>query len=709
MAAGGADRLRVVLAKRGNGSLLRGWRRELDTDGSLDVGFQEFCEAALRLGVSVDAEALFGADSPDSLSLVGLAPAEGQLVERFRKWMTHTFGGPGEMFIAFEGPPEEGVDGKLPLEAFAEGCRTHGFQATAEELDQMFDLLDVDDVGWVALEDVMFLETDRKRREGAILKAKLKHRREHETLLREVYREDHGRAVPCKHRRAPRAWQAAAVERLPAVVQERRLHWRRRMQERVEEARAAFEKHIMEKHGNGVRAWRQGLDPKTRFSIGRAELGKYCRRVNLDVDVNCLWKALDQDADGVLRIEEVGTEHAAVLAQYQAWCLQHFGSCANSWEKLRLAAVPSGSWRSDKAMMYPTFLGALAAYSWPRAVGIFGSSPGGSSSSSSCNSSDSTGPMLCAALDLHGCGIVSLQDLEWLDRWTPPEYLAAEPDPGAWQELRAAMLRLCGGQPLRAWRTLLDTNDQNHASWPEFKSACRKVGFHGNIGGAWRFLDADTSGAISLQEYDSESAELLASFKEWIESNFGSVEFAFRTMDTDGSGSVCFSELKRACQRLGWHGSARQVFEFLDIDVSPGKRTLSYKELAFLDSWVPQVEQPPVDTSSSCAKMPPSVKSSARTVCSTTPRFAMPIKRTMQRSESCMEEAPLRRSMSASSGGGAPAFLPSLHKHPDAAAQMTPPHRSQSRTSRCSSEATFFLPFATVGARSVAVLAPPPA
>jgi len=89
-----------------------------------------------------------------------------------------------------------------------------------------------------------------------------------------------------------------------------------------------------------------------------------------------------------------------------------------------------------------------------------------------------------------------------------------------------------------------------------------------------------------LQEFDEAAANLLSSFKDFLDLHWGSVEFAFKTMDTDGSGALTFTELKRACQKFGWPGNVRHLFNCLDVQVAAGKRTLTYKEVAFLDSWV---------------------------------------------------------------------------------------------------------------------------
>lgn len=187
--------------------------------------------------------------------------------------------------------------------------------------------------------------------------------------------------------------------------------------------------------------------------------------------------------------------------------------------------------------------------------------------------------------------MISKEDLMWLDGWQPPEWMWEYPDQSAWDSLRELVIQIYK-HPLRAWRSLFDRDDSNQISWKEFQQACGTIRFLGNIGGAWRMLDADLSGYISMREYDFQSAQLLSSFKEWAEGNFGSVRLAFKALDADGSGTVSLNELKRVCNKLKWQGDVRLLFDCLDVDGARdfsgegvGKRSLSMQEVGFLDRW----------------------------------------------------------------------------------------------------------------------------
>jgi len=564
-----ADRQRIlnILHQRGGGSVLRGWRRELDPDGSLDLNYHEFVRSCARLGVDVDVMRLLSLDGqPSSLSLSELIPEEGGLVERFRQWLKEKFGGPIGMFTAFADDQN-----RFTKDMFIKRCRSHGFDATQKELLELYHFLDEDDQGSVTQDEVMFLEIDPHLRELEIFKYKMKSKHQQERMLAYVYWDDGRRDFHPRHRLARRPWLAGNFEKLPALQCEARIDRQHEAMWRTAEALAAFHSHLKKTYGNEVRAWRRALDKNRKFAVTRAELSQYCRAVDLNIDIGVLWKSLDKDGDNYITLTEYNPKCAVLLAQFQHWVRERFGSCAALWEcpeVVDLLSEPQGGgrWVSNKKLLMDNLTAVLKAVGWKS------------------DNSSSAGSSLGTMLDYYGCGFVSREDLEWLDRWQPPGWLCSEPDPKAWQELRVLMLKAYD-LPLRAWRKLLDTDDTNQVCWSEFERACRKLGFKGNVGGAWRHLDADNSGTISMREYDQESADLLSSFKEWAEYQFASVELAFKAIDADGSGSITLSELKRACRRFKWQGNVKLLFHCLDTDNDSERRTLQYKELEFLDAW----------------------------------------------------------------------------------------------------------------------------
>jgi len=114
------------------------------------------------------------------------------------------------------------------------------------------------------------------------------------------------------------------------------------------------------------------------------------------------------------------------------------------------------------------------------------------------------------------------------------------------------------------------------------KEAGRNIGFQGNISGAWRFVDRDFNGSISLKDLDRESFKLLASFKDWCEKSFGSIELAFKTLDANKTETLCLADLSRACKARGWPGDVKVLFRCLDIS---NDSVISFAELRFLETW----------------------------------------------------------------------------------------------------------------------------
>lgn len=575
------EHLIELLTNAGDGSFLRGWRWQFDSNGALETSFPDFCKAAARLNFVGDSYALFGIDQDHStLTLEELAPKEGQALRRYKEWIQQKFGSPANMFQAFDLLGK----GRLTLEQFVSASAANGFGGTADEAAIVFECSDVCDAGCILLEDVLYLETDAQKRDLEQYKIKMSQLWEWKQRVAREYLEQEQVESTLPERSvssswmAPRPWLASTFEQLPAVVYYRRRYRAQDEMRRRRQARSSFLERLCELYGNEVRGLRLALDPKGSFRFTVLTLRRFCRKVDLRVDLHDLWKAMDEDEDGFVTLEDLNVRNALALAKFVAWARSNYGSCAAVWELPQLMNARSerkidASWTSNKKMLTAAFAKALRELQCPV---IFDAA---------------AKPRLLASLDLYGCHFVSRSDFEWLDLWRPPEFLLCDPDPDAWSQLKERLVNMFG-HPLRAWRVLLDKNNSNHLSWSEFKDACRTIHFDGNAGGAWRALDVDLSGSISMREYDPESAVLLGSFKEWAEVNFGSIPLCFKALDADHSGSITYPELKRACHKLRYQGNIRLLFQCLDVDGKRdakgdgiGRRSISFDEISFLETW----------------------------------------------------------------------------------------------------------------------------
>lgn len=564
-----SQRLATLLTQKGRGSLLRGWFRELDLSGDLSVSFHDFCLACGRLDFKGDVYAVLGTDSDvEALDLSELSPEANNLIEKFRDWAEEAFGTFLDTWNAFA--QLETVDGHLTPALFASACRTLHCKATSDEVTDMFHALDVEFAGYVSQANFAYLEKDKALRDQAHRQEKKRQKEKHRKMMAYVYFEDLKRDVQPTHRRAARPWLAQNFDSLPALVNQRNLKWKHVSYERSLEARIIFIRHLRATFGNEVRAWRRCLDPECHFAIDMKAIRRYCRKSDLKLDTAALWRSLDKDFDGFFRLEELSVRAADVLASFQHWARRVFGSCEAIWdcremENARARQLRNSPFGSEKKLLIKTFKQFLKACDSPLLE---------------------EASLLLSSLDLQGCGFIECSDLDWLDKWRPPEFLHVEPDPEAWEQLKEMMLHKYT-HPLKAWRHLLDADSSNNVSWVEFKEACHHLRFKGNIGGAWRVLNENLSGSISMKEYDAESAHILQSFKDWADVSFGSVTKAFKAVDEQSVGYVTFPELRRACQKLKSSIDVRLLFDCIDIDhqTHGGKRCLGLKDVEFLDDW----------------------------------------------------------------------------------------------------------------------------
>eukprot|EP00928_Gymnodinium_smaydae_P026248 TRINITY_DN20672_c0_g1_i1.p1 TRINITY_DN20672_c0_g1~~TRINITY_DN20672_c0_g1_i1.p1 ORF type:complete len:927 (-),score=159.20 TRINITY_DN20672_c0_g1_i1:199-2979(-) len=605
-------RLVDLLTLKGHGCPLRGWRAELDPDGDLEATAAEVRSGAVRLGFQDDVEFLLGESSTDgsetSLTLEQLMPTAAALIYDFKKWIHHRFNGSGQggipstSHVEFFRTCDEARTGRIGRDEFIDVCTENRSGFSDEDLHLFYDCCDFCQVGYIRCEDLVFLELSPTTRQAERQKVQMGQMwRWRQTVAQEyldcVTTSPHGQGAaraehqvvrsPSAQTRThfqPGAWQGSIFETMPAVSRQRRYARNRAKVRACQEARAVFSQHLLDTYGHEVRALRApgpgSLDPDCRFGFNQSTLRRYLRRHLLDINSTDCWKALDKDGDGWVSMEELSPTRARVLSLFLTWAQQKFGSCAALWdtkdaERVRKRAAETTAktvWASDKKMRGASVLELLRILRCP----VTGDS-------------DSRA-LLLSSLDCFGCGLVMRTDLEWLDKWRPPEWVGAQPDAEAWADLRA-LLATSYGHPLRAWRALFDVDNTLAVPWRDFRSACGRAKYKGNVAGIFNLLATKESAVVTLQTYDPESHRIVTSFKDWADRHYGSVKLCFDSLDTDRNGKVSLRELRRACRARRWDGDCALLFECLDVDGRQssdgglGNGRLELKEIVFLDDW----------------------------------------------------------------------------------------------------------------------------
>eukprot|EP00927_Polykrikos_kofoidii_P041137 TRINITY_DN35053_c0_g1_i1.p1 TRINITY_DN35053_c0_g1~~TRINITY_DN35053_c0_g1_i1.p1 ORF type:complete len:1032 (+),score=169.03 TRINITY_DN35053_c0_g1_i1:381-3476(+) len=330
----------------------------------------------------------------------------------------------------------------------------------------------------------------------------------------------------------------------------RRQHSNRDQKERGEQSLKVFKNWLRKRYGGYIRAWRNGLSPYGSMFLNRAQFFKACAKIGWMNDVGPLWKALDKDESGCISMDELDLKSAETLARFFNFIDSNFGGSA--------AAFKAIDRQKQKKIRQPEFERELAAFGYDQPLKV-----------------------LFNGLDRHGKKFIVEEDMLFLDKWKPLPFLLAPPNPQAMEEVKELLLKTCKTY-LKAWRRYLDKNCTNRCNWDEFLSACKRLSYSGDIPGAWRAIDADLSGYITLQELDPASSLYLLNFRKWADQEFGGVRSAFGVFDGDGSGDISCTEFRRSCRIYGFGGDTLGLFRALDTEKTG---SLTFSDVAFLDDW----------------------------------------------------------------------------------------------------------------------------
>lgn len=157
------------------------------------------------------------------------------------------------------------------------------------------------------------------------------------------------------------------------------------------------------------------------------------------------------------------------------------------------------------------------------------------------------------------------------------------------------------GCALLAWLHHFDKNGDGKIDYEEFESALTEMEFQGDIKNLFAEIDCDNSGILTLNEVDSWSADLWASFRRWCANSFASADDMVLKLSrgsggrrnsvvgtlsslnrAENSGGLTHSQFTENAVRFGWYGGFELVlFRALD---SKNSGRIDAEDIAWFDA-----------------------------------------------------------------------------------------------------------------------------
>jgi Ca2+-binding EF-hand superfamily protein len=194
--------------------------------------------------------------------------------------------------------------------------------------------------------------------------------------------------------------------------------------------------------------------------------------------------------------------------------------------------------------------------------------------------------------DIEESGTIDSQEVKWLDSIAFPPYMLTNSDKHMYQKMKQYMLEMSDDNAIVAWRRQMDKDSSMRVSYDEFRKSVKRMKldpYFFNIEKMWNVLDANSSGWVTLSEFDTKGYELLGGFKMWSEYVFGSVTGMFYAIDKNRGGDISWKEFSGRvlgyCAQYSIDLSEDEVrYLFSGLDLS-GEYKITLDEVKFLEDW----------------------------------------------------------------------------------------------------------------------------
>lgn len=316
-------------------------------------------------------------------------------------------------------------------------------------------------------------------------------------------------------------------------------------------------------------AWLHHFDKDRSLTVNLDEFAVGMHKLGYEGDADELFRCIDKDNSGEIELEEVFPESATLWRNFRVWCVQVFGDERDAIEKLCAGSEDTDSVTVTKDL----FIENCRRLGWRerKEVQLF--------------------------FALNGGHPFSAKHLTWLaiakkvqQKHLQARKLATKSYASRLRQRRKlclevmhfhAFLKQKYPTSMGAWRHAIDVKGSMKVRKVDFIKAIRDGGYRGDLQLVWSGLDQSGRDLFAIEEFDLQTAQLVARFKSWASEMFGSVAQALSAFDTSKAGKITESTFLKACSSHGYK-APKDLFPNLDWK---GLGSIVEPDVFFLDSW----------------------------------------------------------------------------------------------------------------------------
>lgn len=381
----------------------------------------------------------------------------------------------------------------------------------------------------------------------------------------------------------------------------------------LEKARLAFDQLLDEETSSTFQAWFKLFDRGFCGIILKADFFVTLDKLHFHGNFADLWKELDRHDTGVLSLREISPDNAALWDSFRKYCGARFSSARDMVAQLCGLLQVNNQFDVTKRTTRSSIFGG-ARMAARKTLPAPASAKLEDTLFSICLQEWTIGLQRCGwtggqeeelfeAININNENSLSMDSLFWVDAEAERFRQKQEAKTKSSQEQKVKLearhsrqealnsfrsyLKKNYGPTYHAWRSTLDLDGSMNLQRIELFKVCRTIGWKGDVRALWQALDYDCSGAAGLEQLDPGCARMLARFKFWAESKFGSKPafHLWRSLDIKGKNRLTPEQFSRACIQLGFDDRhIKTIVHWLDWK---GRNALVHEDLHFLDIWKP--------------------------------------------------------------------------------------------------------------------------